>query len=284
MILSLHPSCAKLNQSIFNQLAARGIFAISSHGWKRRTESNKSRYAKEAITMKVAFIGTGHMGEPIALNLIRAGHEVVVYNRTREKAERLAKAGAQVADSPAAAARGCEALITMLSNDQAVRETVLKGNQAAIEGLERGAVHMCSSTISVALSKELSEAHTARGQGYIATPVLGRPDSAAEKKLWVLGAGPRDHVERCRPLMEAIGWGISVLGDQAWRANLAKLAVNFMLASLLETMGEAFALVRKAGLDEPQFLDILNAIFGSPVYANYGKIIADKRFEPAGSR
>ncbi|MCU1276202.1 MAG: 3-hydroxyisobutyrate dehydrogenase [Bryobacterales bacterium] len=223
------------------------------------------------------------MGGPMALNLIRAGHEVIIYNRTREKAEPLAKAGARVADSPADAARGCEVVITMLANDQAVREIMLEdGQNAAINGIERGAVHMSSSTISVAFSKQLGEEHAARAQAYIAAPVLGRPESAAEKNLWIVAAGPPQHIERCRPLMEALGRGISIVGDQAWRANLAKLAMNFLIASMLESLGEAFALVHKSGLDEHQFLDIVNAIFSSPVYANYGRIIADKKFEPAG--
>jgi 3-hydroxyisobutyrate dehydrogenase-like beta-hydroxyacid dehydrogenase len=225
------------------------------------------------------------MGAAMALNLIRAEHDVIVYNRTRDKAEPLAKAGARVADSPAGAARGCEAVITMLANDQALRQIMLEdGQNAAIHGIERNAVHMSSSTISVALSKQLAEEHAAHAQGYIATPVLGRPDSAAEKKLWIVAAGPQQYVERCRPIMEALGRGISIVGDQAWRANLVKLGMNFLLASVLEALGEAFALVHKSGVDEHQFLDIVNAIFGSPPYANYGRIIADKKFEPAGFR
>jgi 3-hydroxyisobutyrate dehydrogenase-like beta-hydroxyacid dehydrogenase len=227
------------------------------------------------------------MGEPMARNLIHAGHKVVVHNRTREKAEALAKEGARVADSPAEAVRGADAAITMLANDKAVRETMLGLHgqpNGAMDALAPGAVHMCSSTISVALSKELAQAHAARGQGYVAAPVLGRPDSAAAKKLWVVAAGPKDQVERCRPLMEAIGRAITIVGDQPWRANLTKIAMNFMLASMIEAMGEGFALVRKSGVDTNQFLEILNGIFSSPVYANYGKIIAEQRFEPAGFR
>jgi 3-hydroxyisobutyrate dehydrogenase-like beta-hydroxyacid dehydrogenase len=235
--------------------------------------------------VKVGFIGTGNMGAAMALNLIRAGHDVIVYNRTRAKAEPLAKAGARIADSPAGAARGREVVITMLANDQALREIMLEdGQNAAIHGIERDAVHMSSSTISVALSKQLAEEHAARAQGYIATPVLGRPDSAAEKQLWIVAAGPPQHIERCRPLMEALGRGISVVGDQPWRANLVKVGMNFLLASMLEALGEAFALVRKSEVDEHQFLEIVNTIFSSPVYANYGRIIADKKFEPAGFR
>jgi 3-hydroxyisobutyrate dehydrogenase-like beta-hydroxyacid dehydrogenase len=234
--------------------------------------------------MKVAFIGAGNMGAPMALNLIRAGHALSVYNRTREKLEPLAKAGARIASSPADAVRGAEVAITMLANDRAIREALHDSQAPAIDALARGAVHMCTSTISVALSKELAEAHATRDQGYVASPVLGRPDSAATKQLWITAAGPPDHVNRCRPLMDAMGRAVTVVGDEAWRANLTKIAMNFMLASMLEAMGEAFTLVRKSGVDLHQFLEIQNGLFNSPVYANYGSIIADRRFEPAGFR
>ena len=225
------------------------------------------------------------MGEPMALNLLRAGHELTVYNRTPGKAERLAKEGAHVADSPAAAVREAEVAITMLANDQAVRAAMLtpaRQSGAAIDALPRGAIHMCTSTISVALSKELAEKHLAHRQGYVAAPVLGRPDAAVQKKLWIIAAGPPAEVARCRPLMEAMGRAVTVMGEEAWRANLTKITTNFMLASMLEAMGEAIALVRKSGLDAQQFLEVLNGLFNSPVYANYGKIIAGQRFEPAG--
>ena len=231
--------------------------------------------------MKVAFFGAGNMGEPMVLNLLRAGHEVTVYNRTREKVAPLETAGARVAASPAAAVTAAEAVITMLANDQAVRNTVLG---AAIHALPAGAVHMSTSTISVALSKELAAAHAAKGQGYVAAPVLGRPEAAAAKKLWVIAAGPKDQVERCRPLMDAIGRGVSIMGDQPWQANLTKIAANFMLAAMLEAMSESSALVRKAGMDAHAFFEVVNALFNSPVYTLYSKIIADQQFEPAGFR
>jgi len=225
------------------------------------------------------------MGEPMALNLLRAGHELTVYNRTPGKAERLAKEGARVADSPAAAVREAEVAITMLANDQAVRAAMLTPAQqsgAAIDALPRGAIYVCTSTISVALSKELAEKHLAHRQGYVAAPVLGRPDAAAQKKLWIIAAGLPAEVARCRPLMEAMGRAVTVMGEEAWRANLTKIATNFMLASMLEAMGEAIALVRKSRIDPQQFLELLNGLFNSPIYENYGKIIAEQRFEPAG--
>ncbi|HVB34000.1 MAG TPA: NAD(P)-dependent oxidoreductase [Patescibacteria group bacterium] len=233
--------------------------------------------------MKIAFLGLGNMGEPMALNLIRAGHEVTVFNRTAAKAAALAEAGARVAKSPADAVREAEAAISILANDQALRETILSDG-AAIETLPRGAVHMCCATISVTLSKELAREHAKRGQGYVAAPVLGRPEAAAAKNLWIVAAGPPDQVERCRPLMEAMGRGISVMGEHPWQANVTKIAANFMIASALETMGEAFALIRKSGMDPRGFLEVMNPFFNSPIYTNYSRIIAGRQFDPAGFR
>jgi 3-hydroxyisobutyrate dehydrogenase-like beta-hydroxyacid dehydrogenase len=219
------------------------------------------------------------MGTPMARNLLAAGHPLTVYNRTREKAEALRAQGARVATLPGDAARGAGVLFTMLANDEAVEDVIFG---SAIQNLGRGAIHVSASTISVELSKRLADAHAAAGQGYIAAPVLGRPDAAEAKKLWLIAAGPRDQIERCRPLLEALGRGITVAGEEAWQANLVKIAANFVLASMLETLGESFALVRKSGLQVHQFAEILNALFRSPVYENYGAIIADQRYQPAG--
>ena len=233
--------------------------------------------------MKIAFIGVGNMGAPMARNLLRAGHELTVYNRTRDKAELLAAAGARVADSNAAAVREGGAVFTMLANDAAVRETVF-GEHGLLSSLAPGAVHLCTSTISVELSKRLAEAHAAAGQGYIAAPVLGRPEAAEARKLWVIAAGPDDQVARCRPLLEALGRGVSVVGSEAWQANMVKIGANFVIASMLETLGEAATLMRKSDIPVHQFVEIVNQLFQSPVYANYGAIIAGEKYQPAGFR
>ncbi|MCU1338945.1 MAG: 3-hydroxyisobutyrate dehydrogenase [Bryobacterales bacterium] len=236
--------------------------------------------------MKIGFIGIGHMGEGMARNLMQAGHQLTIYNRTRSKTERLRAEGAAVADSPAQAAAAAEVLITMLADDDAVGAAVLNGypgQPPAIEGLQRDAIHMCTSTISVAMSRELEAAHKPRGQQYVASPVLGRPEAAAQRQLWLIAAGPQPAVERCRPILEALGRGFSVVASEPWKANLMKLGVNFMLASLLESIGEAFALVEKAGADVRQFLEVMNnGTFRSPLVENYGNRIIEKRYEPAG--
>lgn len=232
--------------------------------------------------MRVGFIGLGAMGEPMARNLIRAGNRVTVYNRTRSRAERLEREGARVAASPAEAARDAEALITMLADDGAVEAAVF-GDGGALEALPRGAAHVSMSTISPALARRLAGAHAGRNQAYIAAPVFGRPEAAADAKLWIVAAGASDQIDRCRPLFDALGRGLSVVSSEPWQANLLKLAGNFLIASMLEALGESFALVRKSGIEAREFLQIANsALFNSPLYANYGEKIADEAFEPAG--
>lgn len=241
--------------------------------------------------MKVGFIGLGAMGRPMALNLVQAGHELTVYNRTPGLAGELERAGARVAQSAAEAATSVEVLITMLADDRALEETML-GSEASAHGrpargalaaLSPGAVHVAMSTTSPALSKRLTQAHQAAGQAFIASPVFGRPNAAADKKLLVVAAGPSKEVERCRPLFEALGQSIFVVSDQAWVANVVKLAGNFMIFSAIETLAEAFVLVRKAGVEPERFLEIINGgLFKSPIYQNYGTIIAEERYEPAG--
>lgn len=229
----------------------------------------------------IAFLGTGNMGAPMARNLLRAGYKVTVWNRTRALAEPLAADGARVADSVADAVGGADAAFTMLADDRAIRDILHVG---LLRNLAPGAVHIGSSTISVELARELAYVHDAAGQGYISAPVLGRPEAAEAAKLLLMAAGPADRIEQCRPLFDAIGRATSVVGPEPWQANLVKIAVNFMIVSVIETFGEAFALVRKAKVPSQQFLEIANDLFQSPVYRNYGGIIANKNYEPAGFR
>ncbi len=217
----------------------------------------------------------------MARNLLRAGHKVAVYNRTRSKAEPLAADGATVADSLADAVRGCEAVVTMLSDDHALEQTVF-GDGGLASALPPGAIHISSSTISTSLARRLTAEHGKRGQPYLSAPVFGRPDAAEAKKLLVVAAGPSQLVERCRPVFEAIARQTFVAGAEPWQANAVKLCGNFMLSSMLESFGEANATLRKANVDPHLFLEVMVALFGSPVYANYGRIIADEAFEPAG--
>lgn len=231
--------------------------------------------------MKLGFVGLGNMGMAMARNLLRAGHEVTVYNRSAAKGEQLRAEGAKVAGSPAEACQG-EAVITMLADDHAVEE-VLFGREGILAAGNPGLIHVSMSTISTALSKRMAEVHPREGQKYLAAPVFGRPDAAAAAKLVIVAAGPADAVERCRPALDAMGQKIFEVGAEPEKANLIKLSGNFMLASMLETLAEAFAVLRKSGVDPLQFLEIVNGnLFRSPVYENYGKLEASGKFEPAG--
>jgi 3-hydroxyisobutyrate dehydrogenase-like beta-hydroxyacid dehydrogenase len=241
--------------------------------------------------MKVGFIGLGNMGSAIARNLIKAGHDLTVYNRTRSRAEALTSLGASVAETPAEAASDAEVLITMLADDAAVEDVIFTpGNTIfasanTIEALAPGAVHISMSTISVGLSRRLAESHREQRQHYLAAPVFGRPDAAAAAKLFIVAAGPSEQIERCRPLFEAIGQKTFIAGEEAHAANVIKLAGNFLITTVIESLAEAFAFGRKFGVDPHAFLDILtNSLFTAPVYRNYGSMIASDKFEPVGFR
>ena len=231
--------------------------------------------------MHIGFIGLGHMGAGMAANLTKAGHDVTVYNRTRAKAEALVAQGAKAAASVSDACRG-DAVITMLANDYAVENVVL-GDEGIIARLRAGAIHISSSTISVAASEALASAHAKAGQRFVAAPVFGRPDLATAGQLFVVAAGEHDAVEAAAPLLDAIGQKTFIVSETPKAANLVKLSGNFLIAVIIESLGEAMALVGKGGIDKRQYLDILTStLFDAPVYKTYGRLIADGIFEPAG--
>lgn len=231
--------------------------------------------------MKVGFIGLGRMGVGMAANLVTAGHEVTVYNRSAIKLQALVERGAQAAARLADACRG-EAVFTMIADDAAV-EAVVFGEGGVLASLREQAIHASLSTISVALSQRLAAAHATAGQRFVAAPVFGRPEAAAAAKLFVVAAGPPDAVEVCLPLFEAIGQRTFRFGDQAHLANLIKLSGNFLIGSVIEALGEAIALVNKAGVDRLRYLELLTStLFKAPVYETYGRLIAEQKFEPAG--
>jgi 3-hydroxyisobutyrate dehydrogenase-like beta-hydroxyacid dehydrogenase len=236
---------------------------------------------REIADMDVGFIGLGHMGQAMARNLLKAGHRLIVYNRTRSRAETLAAEGAAMADRPADACRG-DAVITMLADDQAV-ESVIFGADNILAALAPGKAHISMSTISVALSQRLAEVHGRAGQTYLAAPVFGRPDVAAAGKLFVVAGGAADAVARHQTLFDAIGQRTFVIGERPEAANVVKLSGNLLIISVLESLGEAFALIRKWDIDQQRYLEILtNSLFSAPIYKTYGPIIAAQRYEPAG--
>jgi len=231
--------------------------------------------------MKVGFIGLGHMGAGMAENLLRAGHEVTVYNRTASKARALVDRGARPAATVADACRG-DAVLTMLADDGAV-EAVVFGEGGLLQSLGTDTIHVSTSTIGVAMSERLAAAHERAGQRFVAAPVFGRPDAAAAGKLFVVAGGAPDVVAACMPLFEAIGQKAIHIDTAPRAANLVKLSGNFLIGSLLEALGEAMALVRKGGVDPHRYFELLTStLFTGPLFTNYGGLIAHERFEPAG--
>lgn len=231
--------------------------------------------------MNVGFIGLGNMGQPMARNLVKAGHAVTVFNRTRRRAEELIPAGARVADRVAEACGG-EVVMTMLADDRAVEQMVL-GSGAVLGTLAADTVHVSMSTISVALSQRLTEAHATAKRTYVSAPVFGRPDAAVAAKLLVVAAGPPHAIQRCQPLFDAVGQRTVNVGEDPPAANVIKLGGNFLIACVVESLAEVFAFVRKSGIDPAQFYELMTgSIFTGPVYKNYGRIIVEENYTPAG--
>jgi 3-hydroxyisobutyrate dehydrogenase-like beta-hydroxyacid dehydrogenase len=230
--------------------------------------------------MKLGFIGLGRMGSAMAANLVRAGHEVTVFNRTPGKSSALVGLGAQEAATLAGACRG-EAVITMLADDEAAANIAM-GSGGLVESLSRGAIHLSMSTISVAMSDRLAQAHAQSGQRYVAAPVFGRPDMAAAAKLFIVAAGDPAAIDACRSVFDALGQKTSTIGGVPSAANLVKLTANFLQAAVIESLGEAIALIGKAGIDRRAYVDLLTStIFTAPAYKIFGPLIADGTFGTA---
>lgn len=232
-------------------------------------------------TPAVGFIGLGNMGSAMATRLLEAGFDVTVYNRSPGKADALAARGATVAATVAQACAG-DVVITMLANDDAV-DAVVTGEGGVLATLREGATHISSSTISAALSKRLTAAHAAVGRQYMTATVLGRPEAVAAGKLFVLAAGPAQVVDPLMPVLDALGQRTFRVSDVAAVGNVVKLSANFLLANVIESLGEAVALVSKAGVDRRDYIDIITStLFSAPAYETYGGLIAREEFEPAG--
>lgn len=231
--------------------------------------------------MRIGFIGLGSMGSGMAANLLSAGHDVVVFNRSPEKTVPLAERGATAA-STVSAACDADVVISMLADDPAVEEVTFSAG-GIVDSLAAGAVHVSSSTISVALAERLTTAHADAGHVFISAPVFGRPEAAAAAKLFVVAGGPAGAIASLAPVFEALGQRTFAVSDDPKIANLVKLSGNFLIASVIESLGEAMALVGKAGMDKQDFLELLTStLFDAPAYRIYGGLLAREEFEPAG--
>ena len=227
--------------------------------------------------LKIAFLGLGKMGLPMARRLLEAGHELTVWNRTSARAASLVAQGATLAGTPAEAVEAAEAVLTMLFDD-ASNEDVLfgleGGSDGVLDALRPGALHTAFSTISVALSERLTEEHTRRNQLFVAAPVFGRPNVAEEGRLWIVAAGAEAAIAAARPLLEPLCRGLSVIGAEPRMAHALKLGGNFLISAMIHSLGEAFVYAAGQGIDPEVFLETINsALFQSPFYAAYGKVM-----------
>jgi 3-hydroxyisobutyrate dehydrogenase-like beta-hydroxyacid dehydrogenase len=238
--------------------------------------------------MKIAFLGLGKMGLPMASRLMHEGHKLTVWNRSAQRAQPLVAAGATRAASPAEAAAYVEAVLTMLFDDAANEEVLFgpKGNPSAgvINALQPGALHIAFSTISVALSRRLATEHAHRGQNYVAAPVFGRPNVAEEGRLWIVAAGADAAVATSRPLLQPLSRGISVIGKEPAQAHALKLGGNFLISAMIQSLSESFVYADRQGIDPEVFLETVNsALFQSPFYAAYGKVMLHPPTEPGAT-
>lgn len=230
--------------------------------------------------MHIAFLGLGGMGQPMASNLLKAGYDVTVWNRSPEPAQKLAEQGATVAASPADIA-SATVLITILADDIATEQVIL--GQGALTALARGAIWINMATVSVAFTEEMERRAHGKGVSYIAAPVLGRVDVAAAGNLNILTAGDAALLDKVQEIFDVLGQKTWRFGDKPAQAATVKLAANFMLASAIEAMGEASALVEAYDVGKGDFLGMLTStLFAAPAYKNYGAMIAEDRYAPAG--
>ena len=233
-------------------------------------------------TSHIGFLGLGSMGAPMARNLLASGLDVSVYNRTRAIAETFGADGATIADTPAGAVVEGGIAITMLANDAAL-EAVTLGPDGLLQKLGKGGLHISMSTVSPETSKKLAALHAANGSLFLSAPVFGRPEAAAASKLWICQSGSTDAKQRAKAILDVLGQGIHDFGDDPGAANVVKLSGNFMILSAIETMAEAQALAEKNGVDRAALASFFGqTIFSCPIYQNYGRILAERAFEPAG--
>jgi 3-hydroxyisobutyrate dehydrogenase-like beta-hydroxyacid dehydrogenase len=232
--------------------------------------------------MKVGFIGLGKMGQGMTRRILGGSHDLIVYNRTKEKAADLAAAGAHVATTIADACSGRDVVITMVADDTAVKEVTL-GTGGVRDSLAPGAIHLCMGTHSVSAIQTLAKAHDEAKQKMVCAPVLGRPDAAAAGQLGIVAAGPSDAVKRCEPLFQVLGRRTFEAGATQEGAAAIKLSNNFVLGAAIEAMAEAFSLVRKYGVMPQVLFDVMtDALFAAPAYKIYGKIMVDESYDKAG--
>ncbi|MHB1287196.1 MAG: NAD(P)-dependent oxidoreductase [Leptospirales bacterium] len=247
-------------------------------GKSRNTSPPEERFAKESIT----WVGTGNMGFPMVSNLIASGWPVTVYNRTPERARPLLEAGGRMAGSLSEAISNHRIVVTMLQDDEAVR-TVCESPSGILDGLVEGGIHISMGTLSPTFVEKLTRQHAQKKQTLVSAPVFGRPDRAQSATLTIVTAGPKKTLELLDPLFRALGSTLYQVGENPAQANWVKILGNFTLGGLLETLAETLSLSRKVGIPPETLVEILNtALYRSPVFQNYGNLMARESYQPAG--
>lgn len=225
--------------------------------------------------MKVGVIGLGTMGQPIARRIARAGHEILAWNRTPGRADTLPPESA-VAVRTAGEACQAELVITVLSDDIAVEAVMFDGGRLITTGMP-GQIHVCMSTISDSLARRLAVAHEAAGQSYVSAPLFGPPESAAAGRLLIAAGGPRNVVERVRPVLEVLG-RVQFISEDPAAANVVKSAGNFLMAAVVESLRDTMLIVHGAGVDPREFAGIVTqSLFPTPVYQYLGGLLAARQ-------
>ncbi|MBT2442916.1 NAD(P)-dependent oxidoreductase [Streptomyces sp. ISL-36] len=227
----------------------------------------------------IAVIGLGAMGRPIAHNLVKAGHDVVVWNRSDAPAEQLVAAGARRAASVAEAMHS-PVVFSVLSDDRAVAETFI--DSGVLSRTPAGTVHVNLATVSAGLARRAGAAHAESGVGYVAAPVFGRVPVAEAGALNILAAGEEGQIDRAQPFFDVIGSRTWRLGDRPEQANIVKILGNYLIACAIQSLGEAVSLAEGAGVDSGQFVELLTSTLPGAVYAGYGSMIAERRYQPTG--
>lgn len=234
-------------------------------------------------SVNIGFIGLGNMGAGIAYNLLTSGNRITLYNRTRDKAIRLLEADAHWADSPALLAASNDVIFSMLSDDEAVL-AVSTGPGGLLETIMKDSIHVSLSTIGAETSRKLEKLHEEKGAWFIAAPVFGKPDAARDAKLWMAYSGNDQAKARVKPLLSAISQGSFDFGQDVGAANIVKLSGNFLLASAIEAMAEAYTLAESNGIPRKTIHEFfISTLFNTPVYKTYGKLVAEEIYRPVGA-
>ena len=244
-----------------------------------RAQSAEPQGPAKFVIRRIGVVGLGHMGHALAVNLVEDGYQIFAFDANRERTMALMSIGAVPADRLGDLA-GCDVVVTSLPNDDALSAVAL-GPESLAAVLAAEAVHISTSTVSPALSRRVAEEHARHHQDYVAAPVLGNPDFARTRKLFVLAGGQQSALTKVRPLLERLGQRLFVIAKDPALANLMKLASNVLTATTLECMGEVLALLRKGGVDRHLAFDVLtNSMFGSRIHKTYGGKIVEERYGP----